>query len=212
MHLQLRLCPCSLRSRKEAVVTVLELSANQGDLVQQLVEMGIMRPNLIMAKLMEHRANDGFIWKVLVFAPEFDQSNFDLAAPTTSATYIEPLHNHDGTIPPQCLILSRDSGPAAHVHSIIAMRNVLPTGLSRAEKYPKPSCRRGWELRQQLNGPSMFPHNRLYLHCDFIQQLLPLQHAPGWSLGCFDKRILCCGKLMSSSFEFYLVELSLRAL
>ena len=44
-----------------------------------------------MAELMEHGANDGLIWKVLVFAPELDQSDFDLAASPTSATYIEPL-------------------------------------------------------------------------------------------------------------------------
>lgn len=72
--------------------TELKLLANQCNFVQQLVELGIVWPNLIVAELMEHCANDGFIWEVLVPAPKLNQSDFDLTAPTTSATYIEPLH------------------------------------------------------------------------------------------------------------------------
>ena len=65
--------------------------ADQRDFVQQLVEQGIVRPNLIVAELMEHCANNGLIRKVLVLAPKFDQPYFDLAAPSTSTTYVEPL-------------------------------------------------------------------------------------------------------------------------
>ena len=48
--------------------------ADQRDFVQQLVEQGIVRPNLIVAELMEHCANNGLIRKVLVLAPKFDQT------------------------------------------------------------------------------------------------------------------------------------------
>ena len=85
------------------------MEANQRDLVQQLVEQGIVRPNFIVAELMEHGPNDGLVWKVLFLAPKLDQSDFDLAASPTSATYVEPLHGNK-QVGQQCLAIAGLTG------------------------------------------------------------------------------------------------------
>ena len=58
----------------------------------------------------------------------------------------------------------------------------------------------------------MLPHNRLYLHRDFLQKLLPLQNTLSSSLDCTDDLILCCGKILLSQPGLYLKCSALRAL
>ena len=101
------------------------MDAYQRDLVQQLVELGIVRPNLIVAELVEHGPNDGLVWKVLVFAPELDQSDFDLAASPTSATHIEPLHGNR-QVGQECPAVARLSGLTVPVMHTIRSGETAP--------------------------------------------------------------------------------------
>jgi len=64
--------------------------AYQCNIIQQLVKLGVVGPNVIVTQLVEHCANDGFIGKILVLAPKLNQPDLDLA----TAVVIEPLNGH----------------------------------------------------------------------------------------------------------------------